>query len=188
LQRVLSPFPAFNYFFGKGSGVYFSVPTKSGDLQLKYFDGKNTKEVGTPNAEIHVGELQENGVESPFFSFSIDDYENTVLPVSAVALVYDQSTQLQKLVMGNKTLVTLTRGENFKGPYYCSEMLRSVFLPGNRYFLFNANYCGNYNGQLLIDTETGQYERLPSNTRVYLTLTTDFDRNYRITGAGMLAK
>ena len=38
-----------------------------------------------------------------------------------------------------------------KGHYYCNEMLRSVFLPGDRYFLFNLPYCGNYNGKLLID-------------------------------------
>jgi hypothetical protein len=188
MQRVLSSFPAYNYFFGRGSGIYFSVPTKSGDLQLKHFDGKNIRDVGMPNAEIPVGGLLGNVVESPFFSFSIVDYQNVVLPAKGVALVDDQSARQQRLVVRNKAYITLTEGENFKGRYYCSEMLRSVFLPGDRYFLFNANYCGNYNGQLLIDTETGQYERLPVDTRVYLTLNTDSDSHYRITGAGIEGK
>ena len=189
MQRVLSPFPASNYFFGLGSAIYFSVPTKSGDLQLKYFDGKEIRDVGASNAyQIPTGELSGGVAESPFFSFSIIDYQNVVLPAKGVALVDDQPDRLQRLVIRNKPYVTLTQGEGLKGQYYCSEMLRSVFLPGDRYFLFNASYCGNYNGQLLIDTENGQYERLPSDTRVYLTLNTDSDPHYRITGAGILAK
>jgi hypothetical protein len=67
-------------------------------------------------------------------------------------------------------------------------MLRSVFLPGNRYFLFNVPYCGNYKGQLLIDTMTGGYQRLPRDCRVYLTLNTDTDPRYRITAAGIMVK
>ena len=189
MQRVLSPFPAYNYFFGRGTAIYFSVPTKSGDLQLKYFDGKEIRDIGASNAyQIPTGELSVGGVESPFFSFSIIDYQNVVLPAGGVALVNDQPDRLQRLVIRNKPYLTLTQGEGLKGPYYCSEMLRSVFLPGNRYFLFNASYCGNYNGQLLIDTENGRYERLPSDTRVYLSLNTDSDPHYRITGGGILAK
>lgn len=188
MQRVLSPFPAYNYFFGRGSGIYFSVPTKSGDLQLKYFDGKNIRDVGTPNAQIPRSELSKGVIESPFFSFSIIDYQNVVLPTEGVDLDDDQSGRLQRLAIRGKPYLTLTQGEGLKGSYYCSELLRSVFLPGDRYFLFNANYCGNYNGQLLIDTENGQYERVPSDTRVYLTVNTDSDPHYRITGEGILAK
>jgi len=189
MQSVLSSFPAYNYFFGRGSGIYFSVPTKSGDLQLKYFDGKNIRDVGMSDAyQIPTGGLSGSVVESPFFSFSIIDYQKVVLPAKGVALVDDQLSRLRRLVIRDKPYLTLTEGEGLKGPYYCSEMLRSVFLPGDRYFLFNASYCGNYNGQILIDAETGQYERLPSDTRVYLTLNTDSDPHYRITGAGIEAK
>jgi hypothetical protein len=189
MRRVLSPFPAYNYFFGRGSGIYFSVPTKSGDLQLKYFDGKDIRAVGTSDAyQIPTSELSRGVVESPFFSFSIIDYRDVVLPAKGVALVDDQTGRLQRLVIRNKPYLTLTQGEGLKGPYYCSEMLRSLFLPGDRYFLFNARDCGNYDGQLLIDTENGQYERLPPDTRAYVTVSTDSDSNYRITGGGILAK
>jgi hypothetical protein len=41
---------------------------------------------------------------------------------------------------------------------------------------------------LLIDTLTGNYERLPPDTRVYLTMNTDTDPYFRITGGGMVAK
>jgi hypothetical protein len=34
LQPVLKPFPAYSYFLGLNSGIYFSIPTDSGDLKL----------------------------------------------------------------------------------------------------------------------------------------------------------
>ena len=189
MQRVLSPFPAFNYFFGLGPGIYFSVPTKSGDLQLRYFDGKDIRDVSTSGGhEIPTGGLSGSAVESPFFSFSVIDYQDVVLPAKGVALVTDEPVRLQRLVIRSKPYLTLTQGEGLKGPYYCLEMLGSVFLPGDRYFLLNADRCGNYNGQLLIDTETGQYARLPSDTRAYLVLNTDSGPRYRITGGGIVAK
>lgn len=90
----------------------------------------------------------------------------------------------QELVIRTKAFLSLTLGQGFKGPYYGSEMLRSVFLPGDRYFLFNVN-CGNHRGQLLIDTTTGSYMPLPKDTRVYLTSNTNTFQDYRITGSGI---
>lgn len=180
MQLVLRPFPAFNYFFGRNSGIYFSVPTDSGDLRLKYFDGNRVTDIDNPNAPAIRA-------EPPFFSFSIIDYQDVVLPQKSVALVTDQRGY-EKLEIANKPYLTLSQGEGFKGPYYCSETLRSVFLPGDRYFLLNVPYCGNYKGQLLFDTLTGNYQRLPSDVRVYLTLNTVSNPQFRITEAGMIAK
>lgn len=185
----MSPFPAIKYFLGRGSGIYFAAGTKSGDLELKYFDGEKIRDVGTPDAhQIPTGGLPGNVVEVPFFSFSIVDYEYVVLPAKGVALVDDEPARLRRLVIRDKSCLTLTQGKNWKSDYYCSELVRSIFLPGDRYFLFNTTRCSNYGGQLLIDTETGQYERLPHDTRVYLTLNTDSDSHYRITGGGIQAK
>jgi hypothetical protein len=168
------------------SGIYFSVPTDRGDLQLRYFDGKaSTSDIDRPNAEIPSDKLASNFVESPFFSFSIHDYSEAVLPAKGVDLVVDQTRGSEQLKIGTRSYLALTRGMGFKGPYYCSDTFRSVFLPGDRYFLFNVPYCGNYNGQLLIDTLTGKYQRLPKDSRVYLRLNTDTYAQYRITGAGM---
>jgi hypothetical protein len=64
-------------------------------------------------------------------------------------------------------------------------LLHSVFLPGDRYFLLNLDNCRNYDGQLLIDTQTGSYERLPRETRVYITLNTITNRYFRMTPEGM---
>jgi hypothetical protein len=187
LQLVLKPFPAYTYFFGRNSGIYFSVPTPTGDLQLKYYDGNHMTDVDESNVgEIRADRLSHNFVESPFFSFSILDYETIVLPTKGVSLVTNQRGGTQDLKIANKSYLTVTQGEGFKGPYYCSDTLRSVFLPGDRYFLFNV-YCGNCDGQLLIDTLTGDYQRLPPDTRVYLTLNTDTIPHYRITGAGIVA-
>lgn len=181
MQLVLKPFPAYNYFFGRNSGIYFSVPTDSGDLQLKYFDGNRVTDVENPNAPaIHV--------EPVFFSFSIIDYQHIALPQKSVALVPDQQDGSERLEIADTPYLTLTRGEGMKGAHYCSDTLRSVFLPGDRYFLFNVPYCGNYKGQLLIDTLTGSYQRLPPDTRVYLRFSTDSNPHYRVTGGGIVAK
>jgi hypothetical protein len=79
----------------------------------------------------------------------------------------------------------LSLGMGLKGPYYCSEPLGSVFLPGDRYFLFNVT-CENYGGQVLIDTVTGGYEGLPKDTVVFLTLNTDTYPHYRVGAEGIV--
>ncbi len=179
MQLVLKPFPAYTYFFGSGNGLYFSAPTATGDLQLKHFDGNSVSDVDDPDAI--------KSADSPFFSFSIFDYLNIVPPTKDVDLVLDHNGEFEKLEIGKKPFLTLTRGEGLKGSYYCDEMLRSVFLPGDRYFLFNAPYCENYNGQLLLDSTTGAYSRLPPDTRVYLTLNTETDPRYHINVGGIVA-
>ncbi len=188
LQPVLKPFPAYSYFLGLNSGIYFSIPTDSGDLKLRYFDGNRLSDVDAPQpAAISAERLSSSFAELPFFSFSINDYE-AMLPAKGVRLVVDQGGGPAKLEIAGKPYLALTQGNGFKGHYYCNEMLRSVFLPGDRYFLFNVPYCGNYNGQLLIDAVTGKYQRLPKDSRAYLTLNTDTIPYYRITVGGILAK
>jgi hypothetical protein len=183
LQLVLKPFPAFNYFFGVQSGIYFSVPTERGDLQLKYFDGHSTIDIGRPNAPIPVNALSSLFVESPFFSFSSTDYERT-LGSKGVDLAVDGASGPQELKIRTRRLLSFTQGNGFKGHFYCSSMSRDAFLPGDRYLLFNV-YCQNYEGQLLIDTLTGSYERLPKDSRIYLRFNTDNMSYYRITGEGI---
>jgi hypothetical protein len=187
LQAVIKPFPAFSYFFGLKSGIYFSTPTQTGSLQLRYFDGKSITAIGEPDgSDIRPGKLSRKFVETPFYSFSIIDYENGVLSSKGAGLVVDENSGSQKLMIKAKPYLTVSQGKGFKGPFYCSEMLRSVFLPGDKYFVFNVPYCGNYKGQLLIDTLTGKYQRLPSDSVIYLTLNTDTYSRYRITGGGIV--
>jgi len=183
LELVLKPFPAFKYFLGQNAGIYFSVPV-SGDLQLRYFDGDRVHDIDKPNAKgISISQLFADQLDTLFFSFSLHDYVRSVLPKKGVQLVAEKGGP-QKLVIRNKAFLALTLGEGFKGPYYGSEMLRSVFLPGERYFLFNV-HCGNYNGQLLIDTVSGDYMPLPRDTRVYLTQNTSTFHDFRISGSGI---
>jgi hypothetical protein len=187
LKLVLKPFQAYSYFLGLKSGIYFSTPTDGGDLRLRYFDGNGVTDIDEPNAsDIRPETLARNFVESPFYSFSIIDYERAARSSKGVDLVVDGNDGPQRLVIRDKSYLSIAQGTGFKGHYYCSEMLRSVYLPGDRYFLFNVPYCGNYKGQLLIDTPTGKYERLPAETVVYLTLNTDRYPHYRITGGGIV--
>lgn len=183
LQLILKPFPAHNYFFGKKSGIYFSVPDSVGNLHLKYFDGNHVHGIDSPGAkDISIDQLSDDNPKTLFFSFSIIDYESAVLPRKGVRLVA-QNDRLE-LIIGTKAILAMTLGQGIKGPYYGEEMLRSVFLPGDRYFLFNTS-CGNYRGQLLIDTTSGGYMTLPKDTRLYLALNTNTFQDYRITSSGI---
>ena len=186
LHLVLKPFPAYTYFFGQNGGIYFSVPTESGDLQLKYFDGSRVTDVGMPNtSSISPDQLSANSVESPFFSFSIVDSQRTVIAEKEVELVIDQQDGSEKLQIAKKPYLAFARGGGRKEAFYCADISRSVFLPGDRYFLFNVS-CKNYEGQLVVDTETGNYRKLPQKTRVFPTMNTRTDRHYRISSGGIL--
>ena len=59
-----------------------------------------------------------------------------------------------------------------------------MFLPGDRYLLFNVN-AGNYDGQLLIDSNSGEYKTLPKDTRVYPVMNTDTYENFEVMGGGI---
>lgn len=185
LTPLLKPFPAYSYFFGVKS-IYFSTPTERGDLQLRRFDGTGMSDIGEINErDIPRKNLDEDLAQPPFYSFSIHDYQKAVLPSKHVELVANEQGGLETLKIGGKSYLTFTEGNGFKGHYYCSELLRSVFLPGDRYFVFNV-YCGNYDGQLVIDTVTGKYQRLPKNSIVFLTVNTDSYPQYRVTGGGIV--
>jgi hypothetical protein len=186
LEIVLKPFPSENYFFGLHSGIYFSVPTETGDLQLRYFDGKRTVDIDTPQSTaIPPDALSPDFIESPFRSFDITEYKQKVLGKKGIKIEIDRASHRLKLRVKDKAPIELTEGHNFKGDYYCDKMLRSVFLPGDRYFLFNASYCGNFNGQLLIDSVNGSYEELPAGTRVYVTLNTETFPHFNVSCGGL---
>ena len=185
LELVLKPFPAGSYFLGLKSGIYFSVPTETGDLQLRCFDGKHLSYIRVPYGQsIPVERLTSSFVESPFFSFDRFDFGEVWRRAEGLAMVQDQGNGLERLEIRNTPYLALTRGTGFKGSYYCADSSGSVFLPGGRYLLLNL-YCANYEGQLLIDAHTGKYERLPKDSRVYLTANTDTYPHYRITVNGI---
>jgi hypothetical protein len=172
-ELVLKPFQSYSYFLGIRGGIYFSTPTPTGDLHLKYFDGYRVINIeGSAASDVSRDQLGKGIEEVPFFSFSVQDYERVLRVHGGVELTAAHDGP-QELIIRHKPYLALTKGRGLKGEYYyCSDMLRSVFLPGDRYFLFNTRYCGNYNGQILIDTHSGQYERLPPETAIYRTLDT----------------
>jgi hypothetical protein len=152
LQMVLKPFAAFHYFSGLNSGIYYSESTGRGDVQLKFFNGSNSTNVGTP-ASTDLLELLERTGEQPFYFFSTVDYEDA-LPSLNVRVVDENS--VEDLIINDKKYLSVTQGYNWMSDYsYCPILLRSVFLPGNRFFMLNVPYCGNYKGQLLFDVESG---------------------------------
>jgi len=179
LNLVLKPFPAGDYFLGQRSGIYFSAATGDGNLILRYFDGSTVRDVKAASSwSIPLDQLNEAFEETPFFSF-------TGLEALGETFNYlpDKSAQL---IIGSKTYLSFTQGNGIKGHFYCPSLSDSLFLPEHRYFLLDTDYCGNYQGRLLIDTDTGKYQTLPKGTRVYLTRNTDEISHYRITSGGIL--
>lgn len=181
LHLVLKPFVAYSYFFGLNSGIYYSEPTDQGGLQLKLFNGRNSTNIGKPDSN-NILDLPD-GSEGPFYSFSAVDYEKA-LPSLNVRLA--DRNGAQDLVINDKKYLSVTYGyDRFSGYYYCMDLMRSVFLPGDRFFLLNVPFCGNYKGQLLFDLKSGQYQELPRNTEVFSTLNTMTFKRYRITAGGI---
>jgi hypothetical protein len=185
LYLVLKPFAAFHYFLGLNSGIYYSEPTGRGDFQLKYFDGTNSANVGAHDS-TEILELLKRSGEEPFYSFSIGDYEDALqfLKIKRV-----DGNGVEDLVINDKKYLSVTQGYNWMSGYsYCPELLRSVLLPGDRLFLLNLSFCGNYRGQLLFDLESGRYQELPPKTVVFSTLNTATFKQYRISAGGIEVK
>ncbi len=178
-KQVIKPFRAQKFFLGAAGSVYFSEPDEKGSLVPKYFDGSKVHVIAeaVPIADDR---------SAFFYSFALQDYERGVLRERKVALER-KSDGTQRLTLNGREALAVTRGKGFKGPYHCiNGLLRSVFLPGDRYFLTNV-HCGNYQGQLLIDVSTGAYKVLPKETRVYPVMNTETYPNYRITSSGIEA-
>lgn len=163
--RVLAPFRAHDYALGANDGVYFTEPTGDGDLMLKHFDGDTVRELGRNQKDYQLA-----GVDTPFYSFRFDEYDNVV---AARNVRLNRITDTEQVIINDKVILTTTRGKDvFRGKYYCSTLRESAFLPGHRFFLLNPT-CDNYSGSMLIDVTTGKYKTLPGKTRVYPVVNTD---------------
>ena len=186
LQLVLKPFPVEQYFFGLNNSIYFWISTGEKGLQLQCFDGKTISNIGNPGAaQISVDQLSTRFTEQPFYSFDDIAYTTRILSAKGAHLEKSDNNRDEVLEIGSRPYLRFTMGSGFE-VFFCADVRNSVFLPGDRYLLFNANRCGNYNGLLLIDSVTGQYQRLPPNTRAYITLNTVSYPHYQIDRFGGL--
>lgn len=184
LRLVLKPFAACSYFFGLDSRIYYSEPTSRGELQLKFFNGHSSTNIGNASAR-EILELPGGIDERPFYSFSINDYQKALASLNVRLANADG---LNTLLITDKKYLSVTQGKGWDGYYYCVEFLRSEFLPGEKYFLLNAPFCGNYKGQLLFELGSARYQTLPANTVVFRTLNTATYRRYHITSSGIELK
>jgi len=188
-QLVIKPFRAFQIIFGSGTEIYFAVPLANGDLNLELFDGTIVRDFVAPRLGGSSPRESPTPENHPFYSFSRVDYMEKVLPGVHLTQNFEAKGNLQTLYFGDKALLELTRScDPWFGCGESDEMLDSVFLPGNRFFLLNVPYCRNYKGQLLIDTQTGNYETLPKDTRVFVTANTETYSHYRFNNEGIEAE
>jgi hypothetical protein len=183
LQLVLKPFEAYQFFFGK-SGIYFSVPTPQGDLQLRYFDGRQIVNIGQPNEHLFLATLLNGEPDQVFYSFSIADSPSRLRPDTELTTSFDVSSKRKEYKVGGRHLISLSEGTGFKGPFYCGEA-SAVYLPGDQFAVLNMQGCKPFSGQLLIDLSGARYMLLPEETYVYLSSNTQEESDYSISGAGI---
>jgi hypothetical protein len=190
LHLVIKPFPSDNYFFDAASNIYFDVPTPDGDLILKKFDGKQITDVHTitvdtiPNSRL-APEVRIDAPFQSFYDYDNDRFAQTPSPGSIRVERNLNVTQHRVTFSGaGKSYLVLTEGQGFKGPFYCDDSSKNRYLPGNSYFLLSLS-CKNYEGQLLIDTQTALYKILSKDTRIYQTLNTETYPHFHISGGGL---
>ncbi len=187
-QLVIKPFRAYQVIFGRGSEIYFAIPLANGNLNLELFDGNTVRDVAASESGRVSSEESSGPEKNPFYSFSRVEYMQNVLPGLHLLQSFDSSSQVEKLAFREKLLLELTYPcDPWFGCGESDEMMDSVFLPGNRFFLLNVPYCHNYKGQLLIDTQTGNYKILPKDTRVFVTANTETYPHYRFNNEGIQA-
>jgi hypothetical protein len=184
LSLVIKPFQAFEYFFGVENGIYYSIPDAAGSLQLKHFNGSESRNISRAGKLIIPKEMIEpDTLTSIFYSFSLSNYQNDILPKKGVRFRSASKDQMDFFISDKKFLTTKV-GQGFKGPYFCVDSSRGVFLPGDHYYLLNAS-CGNFDGELLLDIATGDYMALKKDVRVYVTENTKTFQDFIIAGSGI---
>lgn len=186
LTLVLKPFAGDNYFFDAQSRIYFDTPTRTGDLILNVFDGATIKEVPTETVDtIPMSRLASSvNIDSPFYSYEDYDYAKAALSDVDIFRSVDAAHAQLMLKSKDRIFITLSRGHGFKGDYYCIDDFRERLLPGDRYLLVSLS-CQNFDGQLLIDRQTGRYQTLPKDTRAYITLNTVTYPHFHLSGGGL---
>jgi hypothetical protein len=183
LQLVLKPFSAYQFFFGK-SGIYFSVPTSVGDLQLQYFDGKQVVDIGQPKDHFFPNTILNGKPDQIFYSFSTTDSPSRSRPDHGLTTAFDGAFKKKKYQAGQQYLMSISEGATFKGPYYCGAD-SADYLPGQQFAVLNMVGCDPYDGQILIDLSGARYMQLPKDTYVYLPHNTQEEPNYSISGGGI---
>jgi hypothetical protein len=187
LELVLRPFPAFKYFWGADAVLYYSVPDAQGGLHLMAFDGTSTHEVPAP--DFLPGQTESASIPSPFYSFDVVDYRHALESYLGIDDDWKTEPGIERISYRGKKLLELTQGKGWDGYYFCFDIFRSTFLPGQRFLLLNTPYCDNYSGtQLMVDVSTGNMMTLPKDTRVFVPFNTENYPHYSITRDGIGVK
>lgn len=183
MSPVLVPFQASSLFLGTSGRIFFSIPDEHGNLVLHAYDGVEVTNLEVLNYEVaDLGKLSPESSEKYFYSFSFSEYQAYILATKGVSL--QQENKIETLSVNGIEILRSSEGQMFKGPFYASEMFRSVFLPGDRYLLLNI-HSGAFQGQLLVDSSVGAYKTLPANTLAYPTMNTAVYDNYKVVGMGI---
>lgn len=186
-RKVFSPYRAFRSFFAE-EGVFFEAANDAGDVNLMVRMGNDSIPVdAVSRKDFRVGDKVIAFRQTPFYTFSIHEYSREIFRSMGLNVEVNREGQppaVGHLVFKGKRLLSIRHGRGIKGPLNGYNSAHSAFLPGNRFFLLNL-YTGSFSGQLLIDTDTGDYKTLPKDTRVYRNINTHNFDNWTITKRGV---
>jgi len=176
-EVAIPVFTSHHYFFGQDDRIYYRV-----------WDSRHSKEeLRCRQKGRECNRSYITNEREIFYSFSSLEYKDYILPLQGTYLddhpsitrIYYESEKVLHL------LLTVKWGHNFKGGFNGIETLRSVFLPGERYLPLKIT-SKQFSGFLLIDTATGWYKEIPSETFIYRNFNT-LNRNikYEIHDSGI---
>lgn len=186
LSLVIKPFQAYEYFFGMDNGIYYSIPDGTGNLQLKHFNGSESRNISRAGKLIIPSDaIAPDTLNSIFYSFPRSDYENDILSKKGVTYTLSTSLDLLDIVISDKKFITAKAGKRVKGSYFCVDSEHGSFLPGEQYYLINYASCGNFDGELLLNTTTGDYMAMPKGVRAYVTENTKTFPDFYVSSSGI---
>ncbi|MCX7173756.1 MAG: hypothetical protein NT159_07500 [Proteobacteria bacterium] len=138
LKPVVSPFRAFRYLVVDGSGIFYIEPTEQGSLTLKVHRSAGIADVDSVSRNAFAVEGKEEQFAAvPFYSFSLKEYADDILPSLGVKLSYEKGpkNRIANLYIRDKKVLSVHEVQGAKGMYIGIHSMRSTFLPGDRYFL-----------------------------------------------------
>ena len=173
IVEIVSDFRSLHYFLVGAGSVCFDYALENGDVVWKCSTDKGAFRAKSLN---RTGIILENNsvlIGDRFMSYTPNIYETDIWLAINGFVVRGINDNLDGLFARKKPeqpLLAIVTGTNIKG-HRVDGILQygGAVLPGGRYVLLNV-WHHRFKGQLLLDSDTGEYRELPKDTRVYRNL------------------
>jgi len=171
IDELVSDFGGWKYFMVGNDAICFSYAPGNGSVIYKCSTPAGVSNVVSIN-DKHI--LLENGVRvtgTRFVSYAPDINETEIWLTRHGFFIRDITSRVEGFFSRSRpsspiftinTAIDSLKGHRYDGIWRYG----SSVLPGGRYILLKVSH-DEFEGELLVDSSTGQYRELPENTRVY---------------------